>query len=181
MKLSLYKSKFTALLKILLFSKLTDEDVAFIREYLTKQEQILFYALSSLDQRHSLNVAYTIREWLGKKPKMREDKLYKAALLHDIGKARSKLYLRDRIKQVLLFTFMRPLADYLADRGAIDHKGYWRRILYVYKYHPRLGANLARSVKIDDSVAYLIENHHIPERQDEPRELTLLRDADELN
>ena len=181
MKLDLYPTKFLAVLKIIFQSRLTDEDVAFIREYLTKQEQILFYALTALDQRHSLNTAYAIQEWLGKKPKVRPDKLYKAALLHDIGKARAKLRLIDRVNQVLLFTFCPPLANYLADRGAVDHRGYWRRILYTYKYHPRLGANLAKSIRVEDSVIYLIENHHLPESTDEPRELSLLREADQLN
>ncbi|MDR2431418.1 MAG: HD domain-containing protein [Candidatus Margulisbacteria bacterium] len=176
-----YPAKIFSVVKLLLTARLRNEDIAFIREYLNKQEQILFYTLSAFDQKHSLNVAYTLRDWLGKRSKLRLDKIYKAALLHDAGKARAKLRLRDRVGQTLLFYFLSPLANYLADRGSLEHRAYWRRVLYVCKYHPRIGAMLAREIKTEEGVVYLIEHHRDRERLDEPKELTMLREADELN
>ncbi|MDR1998158.1 MAG: HD domain-containing protein [Candidatus Margulisbacteria bacterium] len=181
MEIVQYPAKIAATLRLILWPKVTDEDVVFIRAYLNKQEQILFYAQTTLDQRHALNVAYAIRDLLGRRPKLHQDKLYKAALLHDIGKARARLRLLDRIWQVLFFTCLPPLANYLADRGSLWHKAYWRRILYACKYHPRIGAELARDIKVEEGVVYLIEHHCDPAAQGEPAELTILREADELN
>jgi putative nucleotidyltransferase with HDIG domain len=181
MRLAHYPAKIFSVIKLLLISRLSDADIAFIREYLPKQEQILFYTLPAFDQKHSLNVAYTLRDWLGRRPKLRPDKLYRTALLHDAGKARSRLRLRDRVAQTLMFYLLGPLANYLADRGSLEHPAYWRRILYAGKYHSRTGAMLARELKTEEGIIYLIEHHHDREREDEPKELTILREADELN
>ena len=168
-----------ALLLSIFWNKLNDTDIAFLRAYLQKQEQILFYSLTARDQRHSLDVAYKVRELLGKRTKINPDKLYKAALLHDVGKAPARLRICDRISQVLFFTLLPPLADYLADRGS-ETTGYWRRILFFYKYHPRLGAELVKGISSND-VLYLIEHHHDAYWSGEPKELTILREADSLN
>jgi hypothetical protein len=172
-------SRFTALLRSIFWNRLKDTDVAFLRDYLSKQEQILFYSLSARDQRHSLDVAYTVRDLLGKRTKVNPDKLYKAALLHDVGKVSARLRICDRVCQVLFFTLLPPLADYLADRGS-ETTGYWRRILFFYKYHPRLGAALVKGISSND-VLHLIEHHHDAYWSGEPKELTILREADSLN
>ena len=166
-----------AICRAIFFSRLKDADVDFLREYLNKQEQILFYSMTAYDQRHALNVAYLVRDLLGRRAKVRFDKLYKAALLHDLGKMRAHLRVCDRTAQVLAFTFLPPLANYLADRGS-ERTGYWRRILYVYKYHPKIGAALAKSISVDSEVVFLIERHHDAFYPGEPKELTLLREAD---
>ncbi|MDR1114186.1 MAG: HD domain-containing protein [Candidatus Margulisbacteria bacterium] len=172
-------SRFTALLRSIFWNKLKDADIAFLRDYLNKQEQILFYSLAARDQRHSLDVAYTVRDLLGKRTKINPDKLYKAALLHDVGKAPARLRISDRIVQVLFFTLLPPLADYLADHGS-ETTGYWRRILFFYKYHPRLGAALVKGIS-GNEVLYLIEHHHDAYWPGEPKELTIIREADSLN
>lgn len=174
------KSNIRAFFKALLPLKITDQDIAFLREFLTKQEQILFYRMSVLDQRHSLDTAYTIREMLGKRTKIKLEKMYKAALLHDVGKAQFKLRVRDRVLQSLFFMFLSPFANYLADRGGVHHESYLCRMLYCYKYHPRLGAEMAKEIKVEDAVVYLIEHHHDPVSFNEPKELSILREADDL-
>lgn len=167
--------------RALLNNRLTDADVEFIREYLTKPEQILFYRMSQFDQKHSLAVAYIIEEIVGRRTKMRIEKLYKAALLHDVGKVCVKLTLGDRVFQILMFNLLSPLANYLADRGVSEHAGHNRRVLYCYKYHPLIGAELAREIGVEEGIVYLIQHHEDKPEQTEPRELTILREADLLN
>jgi hypothetical protein len=176
---NIFLARVWALLRSIFWNKLNDADIAFLRDYLNKQEQILFYSLPAYDQRHSLDVAYTVRDLLGKRTKIDPNKLYKAALLHDVGKAPARLRVRDRVCQALFFTLLPPLADYLANRGS-ETTGYWRRILFFYKYHPRLGAALVKGISSNE-VLNLIECHHDAYWPGEPKELTILREADSLN
>jgi hypothetical protein len=66
----------------------------------------------------------------------------------------------------------------LADRGASEHAGHFRRVLYCAKYHPQVGAELAREIGVEESIVYLIQHHEDPLDQNEPKELTILREAD---
>lgn len=175
-----FKSNVRAFFKTLLPLRITDQDINFLREFLTKQEQILFYRMTMLDQRHSLDTAYTIREMLGRRTKIKLEKMYKAALLHDVGKAQFKLRVWDRVLQALFFMLLPPFANYLADRGSVKHEGYLRRMLFCYKYHPRLGAEMTKEIKVEEAVVYLIEHHHDPVSFNEPKELSILREADDL-
>ena len=175
-----FKSNVRSFFKNMLPVKITDADILFLREYLTKQEQIVFYRMSAIDQRHALDTAFVIREMLGKRTKIKIEKLFKAALLHDIGKAQFKLTVNDRVLQTLLFKLLPPFANYLADRGSVNHVGYWRRMMYCYKYHPRLGNEMAKDINVEDAVSFLIEHHHDPMTFNEPKELSILREADDL-
>jgi len=173
--------RYISKLRYLYDNKLSDKDIVFLRENLNKQEQILFYSMTALDQRHSLAVAYALQEMIGRKTKLNLDKLLKVALLHDVGKARAKLRVPDRIFQVLLFVLCKPLANYLANKGALYQTGYWRRILYIYKYHPQVGANLLKDIGLSAGIIYLVEHHHDAFQPEEAKELTVLREADRLN
>lgn len=175
-----FKNNVRAFFKSLLPVRISDQDVEFLREFLTKQEQILFYRMGAIDQRHALDTAYAIREMLGKRTKIKLEKMYKAALLHDIGKAQFRLQLSDRVLQTLFFKILPPFANYLADRGSAKHEGYLRRILFCYKYHPRLGAEMTKEIKVEESVVYLIEHHHDLVSFNEPKELSILREADDI-
>lgn len=174
------KNNVRAFLKTLLPTRISDADIAFLREFLTKQEQILFYRMVAIDQRHALDTSYAIRDMLGKRTKIKLEKMYKAALLHDIGKAQFKLQVWDRVLQTLFFKLLPPFANYLADRGTVHHEGYLRRMLFCYKYHPRLGAEMTKDIKVEESVTYLIEHHHDQISFNEPKELSILREADDI-
>jgi putative nucleotidyltransferase with HDIG domain len=175
-----FKNNIRSFLKTLLPMRISDADVEFLREFLTKQEQILFYRMVTVDQRHSLYTAYAIRDMLGKRTKIKLEKMYKAALLHDVGKAQFKLYVRDRVLQTLFFKLLPPFANYLADRGSVNHEGYLRRMLFCYKYHARLGAEMTKDIKVEEAATYLIEHHHDQMSFNEPKELSILREADDI-
>jgi putative nucleotidyltransferase with HDIG domain len=181
MNLEKLKSNIKAFFRAWLDKGLTDEDVQFIREYLSKQEQILFYRMALIDQKHALYTAYTLRDMIGKRTKIKVEKLYKAALLHDVGKVCTKMTLKDRVFQSVMFTLFRPLANYLAEHGFSEHTGRIRRLMYCYKYHPVVGADLAREIGVEENIVYLIEHHEDRPDPNEPRELAILREADNLN
>jgi putative nucleotidyltransferase with HDIG domain len=176
-----FQSLVSAFFRGLANASLTDAEIDFLRENLTKQEQILFYRMSQFDQKHSLLVAHTIEEILGRRAKMKIEKLFKAALLHDVGKVCVKLTLWDRVIQTVSFAALRPIANYLADRGQSEHAGHLSRILYCSKYHPQIGAELAREIGVEESIVYLIQHHEDLLDPNEPKELTILREADSVH
>jgi len=167
-----------------LFPKpLTDSDVSFIRQYLNKQEQILFYRMQNIDQRHALDTSFKLKELIGRRMKLNQDKLYMAALLHDVGKVAYPISLGSRVTSTITFKLFKSFSNWLADKGVNGKKpkGWLIRSLYLHKYHPQLGAELVRELKVDENVAYLIEHHHDELAATEPIELTLLREADMWN
>ncbi len=174
-------SKLKAIGRMFFIKHLSDEDVSFIEEHLEKQEQILFYRMSIVDQIHALHVAYTLKELLNRRSRINLKKMLKASLLHDIGKADIKLTLNSRIYQTLMFFFCRPLANYLANKGKESNASRCKRLLYYYKEHGAVGAALLREINVDENIAYLIESHHNDASINEPIELSLLREADDLN
>lgn len=179
--MSYLQSKTKAIFRALSQRGLTNKDVEFIQEYLNKQEQILFYRMSLIDQKHALAVAYSVKEMVGRRSRINLEKTLKTALLHDVGKIMVKLSVGDRVKQTLMFTFFKFFADYLAEHGKNAPLKSLRKKLYAYKYHSQFGADLVREIKTEENIAYLIEHHHDETTINEPIELTILREADNLN
>lgn len=179
--MSYFQSKIKAIARALSRKNINDRDIEFIREYLNKQEQVLFYRMQLIDQKHSLAVAYTVKDMVGRRSRINLEKTIKTALLHDCGKIMVKLSISDRIKQTIFFNFFKFFADYLAERGKNAPGNSLRKKLYAYKYHSQYGADLVRDIKTEENIAYLIEHHHDETTINEPIELTILREADNLN
>lgn len=174
-------SKLKAIARMFFVKQLSDEDVSFIEEHLGKSEQILFYRMSIVDQIHSLHVAYTLKEMLNRKSRINLKKMLKVALLHDIGKADIKLTLNSRLYQTSFFFFCKPFANYLANKGKEPNASRRKKLLYYYKEHGNVGAALLREINVDENIAYLVESHHNEPSINEPIELSLLREADDVN
>jgi putative nucleotidyltransferase with HDIG domain len=179
--MSYFGNKLNAIFRAFSSRNINDKDVEFIREYLNKQEQVLFYRMSLIDQKHSLAVAYSVKEMVGRRSRINLEKTLKTALLHDVGKIMVKLSVMDRINQTIMFKFFKLFADYLAERGKNAPANSLRKKLYAYKYHSQFGADLVREIKTEENIAYLIEHHHDETTINEPIELTILREADNLN
>ncbi len=152
---------------------MTAEDGQYISAHLNGAEQKLFFAMSIVDQCHSLQTAYTIeRLVIEDKKDIDRDFLIRCALLHDIGRVKGDMSIAGKIFAVLIVTFAPNLADKLERRG--------NRAIYIYRHHAEIGArklqklNLYRESKI-------IARHHSPPQPDDPKELKLLRLADEEN
>ena len=73
-------------------ARLTEEDMAFARHWLTPEQRKLFFSMSVPDQYHALHVAYTARALAEETAEAVDEALLtRCALLHDVGRRRGDL------------------------------------------------------------------------------------------
>lgn len=157
-------------------------DVSFLRKYLDKPEQILFYRMTLPDQRHGLDTAYHLEQQIKGIDWVDKTSLTKVGLFHDVGKSITKYPTWARVVVVILNKINKRLPKYLAKFGEDSKSFVIFRMCYVYENHPMLGAELLKELGgVHDRVAKIISMHHSPPQINEPRELPLLRLADEDN
>lgn len=150
-------------------SKVTIRDIEFIKEYLSSDEQKLFFKLSINEQKHSINVAREVKKECDKVN--RESKvMVKAALLHDIGKIYKKLNVIDKSIIVIL--------DNITDSRIRKMKRIKK--IDIYYNHAEKGYELLKSLNYDDKTLYLIRNHH-SENDYNDADLEILRKCDNKN
>lgn len=163
-------------------AQVTFSDVKFIRKFLDKQEQILFYRMTLPDQRHGLDTAYHLQEQIKNIDWVDKENLIKVGLLHDVGKSITKYPVWGRVMVVILNKINKNIPKYLAKFGENPKSFILFRICYVYENHPMLGADFLKELSgSHDRAAKIISMHHNPPQINEPRELPLLRIADEDN
>lgn len=131
------------------------------------------------DQRHSLNVLYTLVAAGNDQPD-----LLAAALLHDVAKTVQpgrRLRMPHRVAIVLTNALWPDLVQRLAREDPAD----WRYPFYVHLHHPAQGAALAREAGCSELTAALIGRHQDrlvdPPANEEDRLLALLQAADDEN
>lgn len=156
-----------------LFAEVTAEDGKYISAHLSGAEQKLFFAMSKIDQAHSLRTAYTIERLVieGKKGVDREF-LIRCALLHDTGRVKGDVSIFGKVFAVLIVTFAPSFADKLERRG--------NHAIYIYRHHAEIGARKLQQMKLFKE-SKIIAKHHSAPKPDDPKELKLLRLADEEN
>lgn len=156
-----------------LFAEVTAEDGKYISAHLNGAEQKLFFAMSKIDQAHSLRTAYTIEKFIIEDKKGVDRKfLIRCALLHDIGRVKGDLGIFGKVFAVLIITFAPNFADKLERRG--NHS------IYIYRHHAEIGARKLQKLNLYRE-AKIIARHHSAPKPDDPKELKLLRLADEEN
>ena len=149
------------------------DDDKYISAHLDSSQQKLFFAMSKIDQYHCLNTAYTIeRLVIEDKQNIDRDFLIRCALLHDCGRVDGDLPLFAKVFTVLVTAFVPKLADFLELHG--------NKWIYIYRHHAEIGARKLQSVGLY-SEAKIVAKHHSVPATDEPKELKLLRIADEVN
>ena len=154
-------------------AKLTGDDNRYILTHLSPQEQKLFFAMDIVDQYHSLRVAYTIeRIAIEDKKNIDREFLIRCALLHDIGRIKGDMTIWGKVFAVLVTSFSTKFADRL------EYKG--NHIIYVYRHHAEIGAKKLQQIGLYKE-AKIIAKHHSMPSNDDPRELKLLRIADNKN
>ncbi|MER3419978.1 MAG: phosphohydrolase [Chloroflexota bacterium] len=141
------------------------EDTALLARLLSPDELRLFWATSSRDQHHHLETLRLLRRH-GQVPQH----LARAALLHDIGKGRVRLY--ERVLYVLLAAAAPRLLAALIRRERPGPLG----ALYRIHHHPRRAVALLRPLGASQRELELILRHHEPPGAD--AELNALIAAD---
>ena len=137
-------------------SKLGDQDLQEIIDYLLPSQLQLFRKLSLGEQAHSIRVfTYLVRQ-------QETDKdLLVAALLHDIGKSIYPLSIWERVFIVIAEKlFPRRIHEW--GEGDIISGSWvknWRRPFVIAKYHPNWGADMAEKVNVSKNVTNLIRYH----------------------
>ena len=122
-------------------------ELAAAAAYLSPAQLRLFLTMQPADQQHSLDVF----RWL-LRAGHRDPDLLQAALLHDVGKARTRLRVWQRVFVDLGRTVWPAAPHWLAARGPIG----LRQPLRVALDHAVLGAEDARSAGCSDRVVALI-------------------------
>ncbi len=154
-------------------AKLTVDDDKYISTHLSPQEQKLFFAMSIVDQYHSLNVAYTLERFaIEDKQGIDREFLIRCALLHDIGRVKGDMSTLGKIFTVLVTVLLPKFADKLELNG--------NHMIYIYRHHAEIGAKKLQDIGLYKE-AKIIARHHSPPNDDDPRELKLLRIADDKN
>lgn len=154
-------------------AKLTADDHRYISTHLSAKEQKLFFAMDIVDQYHSLRVAYTL-ERLAIEDKQGIDRefLIRCALLHDIGRVKGDMSTFGKVFVVLITAFMPKFADKLEMNG--------NHMMYIYRHHAEIGAKKLQEIGLYRE-AKIVARHHAPPVENDPRELKLLRIADDKN
>lgn len=145
------------------------EDKIYLDKCLNIDERNLFYKLSVHEQKHSINVAKDV-ESICDKNLMNSNDLVKAALMHDIGKLKTKMNIIEKSIIVIL--------DNISG-GRIKRFTNIQKI-YVYYNHANDGAKILEELNEDSRILYLIRNHHNKSIRDD-LELSILKMCDDRN
>jgi hypothetical protein len=159
--------------------RLNTDDLAFIRKHLTLNEQVLFFRMQVIDQKHTIEMTRTLANQIASDKKLDAPALIKASLLHDCGKALYPFRVRDRVIGTLLKKFLNSFYLFLSEKGkASNKKKSLAKMIYYHYQHPRLGSELAIEVGVPALTAKLIASHQDPFYEDDTPELKLLKQID---
>jgi hypothetical protein len=160
-----------------LTARVPEEEVEQAIQVLTPEARALFRRQAVQDQRHALEVYRTLRQAGHTNPQ-----LLTAALLHDVGKAITRLSLWQRATIVLL----RRFAPRLLDRLSLGEPRGWRRPFVIHAQHPEAGARWAQEAGCSPLAVALIRRHQDKlvsrgTEVEENRLLVVLQAADSKN
>lgn len=145
-------------------ARVTDEEMEWVKGYLSKKEWQLFMRLKVYEQRHCIDVAKLLKEWT-----KGEREMIRLGLLHDIGKIQYPLNPIEKSMIVVL--------DKIT-KGTIQ-KWYTLKMVQCYYHHPQMGYEQLSALETYE-VWFLesIRNHHNALVVDE--RTRLLQQADSL-
>lgn len=130
-----------------------------VEALLTPAQMALFRQMPRYDQRHSLNVVRTLHAAGYDHPD-----LLVTALLHDVAKSASSLWLWHRVVIVLFKAFAPRWLTWLAREVG---SGHWRYPFYVHRIHSEIGARWAEEAGCSSLAVWLIAHHQHQSRADQ--------------
>ncbi len=163
-----------------LTAKITDGDKEFVNGRLSVQEQALFWRMNLPDQRHALNVAYTVLDMAKNRPGIDKEILVKSALLHDVGKVKGDVSTADKIITVLAHKFVPQWAERWGRFGRGSNIDNLRHAFYIYFNHAGRGAEMLKEIGVDRRIVEIVRKHHKTPAECDPPELAILKAADNM-
>ena len=139
-------------------SKMSYSDIEFVRRYLTKPEQVLFYRMRTFDQSHGVMMAHKCLDKCKNYKWVDENILVRSALLHDVGKAFYNVSLLLRSIYVLLNKFNN--GKFLSSIAKQNSKILVLRKLYILKNHPAVGAKMLSDIIDEPEIIEVVNGHH---------------------
>lgn len=164
-----------------LTAQITAEDRKFIAENLNPAEQKLFWGMNLPDQRHALNVAYTAIKLAQERADVNTRLLIKCALLHDVGKVKGDVSTIDKIFTVIAHKFAGSKAKAWGRPGKGNKLDNLRHAVYIYFYHPERSAAMLEALGECPLIVKIAGEHHKAPAADDPPELNILRQADNMH
>ncbi len=131
--------------------RLDYDELRLARQYLPAGAFELFKTMPASDQRHSLTI---LRGLLAQGH--RELPLLQAALLHDVAKARVRLWHRTVV------ILLNAVSKQFLPRFASPDPHSWRYPFYLSLHHPEIGADAAARAGLDPRAVTLIRYHQDP-------------------
>lgn len=147
-----------------LTASMQPEDWSLVIRWLSPVELSLFSRMQRPDQLHCTRVA----RWLLDKGET-DEKVIKAALLHDVGKTRCRIGIVHRTTFVLLGWLFQAFSPLF---GAHPGENRWWMPYYVIANHSRIGASMLARAGCDERVWRLVELH-----QQDPQMIGHLNDG----
>lgn len=150
---------------------MTVDDARYISNHLSATEQKLFFSMDVADQCHSLRTAYAIERYaIEGKAGVDREFLIRCALLHDVGRKKGDMSISGKVLAVLAMEFFPMLGEWMERRGS--------QLIYIYKHHAELSGKKLQEIGLFRE-AKIVAKHHSPPSPNDPKELKLLRLADE--
>ena len=155
------------------FAKPTAADLEIVRQILSSGEAAIFARLQLSEQAHAIEVYKKVTAPAA------EPALRKAALLHDVGKAKHPLRLWERI---IIVVGPKIFGDKVTQWETRPPKG-WARPFVIRAQHPAWGAEMAEKAGSSHEVINLIRKHQVkitqPPQNEEEKVLLVLQAADD--
>ncbi len=148
------------------------DGLALVAAYLSVDERRLFDATSPRDQHHHIRTLELLRARAPGGRPISPD-LARAALLHDIGKGRIRLF--ERVAFVLLMAAAPALLRRLTRRAGPGPLG----ALYRMRHHAAIGTAALQRLGVSARTLALVARHHEPPDPRRDPELAALIAADE--
>lgn len=161
-------------------ARVTDDNRSYVETWLTADEQKLFWQMNLPDQCHALRVAYTAASLAENRPDIDSRLLIRCALLHDVGKVKGDVSTMDKIVTVLAYA---AAPDWARQWGRQGRGSCWQNVrhaFFIYFHHASISADMLADLSLHQE-ATIVAGHHKAPADNDPPELVILRQADDLN